>query len=62
MHTLGKYLIELSLVRTELMAYRPSEVAAAALRTAQIILQHGHWVSFCYAAVRYQHIEVIASV
>ena len=43
--TIGKYLMEISLLDHRLMAYRPSHVAAAAMYLARLILGRGEWVS-----------------
>jgi len=43
--TIGKYLMEISLVDHRFMAYRPSHVAAAAMYLARLILDRGDWVS-----------------
>jgi G2/mitotic-specific cyclin 1/2 len=43
--TIGKYLMEISLLDHRLMAYRPSHVAAAAMYLARLILDRGEWVS-----------------
>ncbi|KAL2015000.1 hypothetical protein VTK56DRAFT_6543 [Thermocarpiscus australiensis] len=41
--TIGKYLMEISLLDHRLMAYRPSHVAAAAMYLARLILVRGEW-------------------
>ncbi|KAK4239467.1 cyclin-like protein [Achaetomium macrosporum] len=41
--TIGKYLMEISLLDHRLMAYRPSHVAAAAMYLARLILNRGPW-------------------
>ncbi|KAL2263355.1 hypothetical protein VTK26DRAFT_7151 [Humicola hyalothermophila] len=41
--TIGKYLMEISLLDHRLMAYRPSHVAAAAMYLARLILGRGEW-------------------
>jgi G2/mitotic-specific cyclin 1/2 len=41
--TLGKYLMEISLLDHRLLAYRSSHVAAAAMYTARLILNRGPW-------------------
>lgn len=43
--TIGKYLMEVSLLDHRLMAYRPSHIAAAAMYLARLILDRGEWVS-----------------
>lgn len=43
--TIGKYLMEISLLDHRFMAYRPSHVAAAAMFLARMILDRGEWVS-----------------
>ena len=42
--TLGKYLIEISLVDHRFMKYHPSRIAAAAMYLARLILERGDWV------------------
>ncbi|NXI54271.1 CCNB2 protein, partial [Chloroceryle aenea] len=42
-HTLAKYLMELTLIDYDMVHYRPSEIAAAALCLSQKILGHGNW-------------------
>jgi G2/mitotic-specific cyclin 2 len=44
--TIGKYLIEISLLDHRFMSYRQSHVAAAAMYLARLILERGPWV--CY--------------
>lgn len=44
--TIGKYLMEISLLDHRFMAYRPSHVGAAAMFLARMILDRGEWVSF----------------
>ncbi|KAK7970759.1 cyclin B [Apiospora saccharicola] len=41
--TIGKYLMEISLLDHRFMAYRPSHVAAAAMFLARMILDRGEW-------------------
>ncbi|OAX78561.1 hypothetical protein ACJ72_07131 [Emergomyces africanus] len=41
--TLGKYLMEVSLVDHRFMAYRQSHIAAAAMYLARLMLDHGRW-------------------
>jgi len=41
--TIGKYLMEISLLDHRFMAYRPSHVAAAAMYLARLILDRGEW-------------------
>jgi len=43
--TIGKYLMEISLLDHRFMCYRPSLVAAAAMYLARLILDRGEWVS-----------------
>jgi G2/mitotic-specific cyclin 2 len=43
--TIGKYLMEISLLDHRFMAYRPSHVAAGAMYLARLILDRGDWVS-----------------
>ncbi|KAM4038972.1 G2/mitotic-specific cyclin-B2-like [Anomaloglossus baeobatrachus] len=42
-HTLSKYLMELSLIDYEMVHFRPSEIASAALCLAQKVLDQGSW-------------------
>lgn len=42
--TLGKYLLEISLVDHRLMRYPPSQLAAGAMYLARLILERGEWV------------------
>lgn len=44
-HTLAKYLMELTLLDYDMVHYRPSEVAAAALCLSQLLLDGLPWVS-----------------
>ncbi|KAI0009095.1 G2/mitotic-specific cyclin-B [Xylariaceae sp. FL0662B] len=41
--TIGKYLLEISILDHRFMAYRPSHVAAAAMYLARLILDLGEW-------------------
>ncbi|KAK4144650.1 cyclin-like protein [Dichotomopilus funicola] len=41
--TIGKYLMEISLLDHRLMAYRPSHIAAAAMYLSRLILDRGDW-------------------
>jgi G2/mitotic-specific cyclin 2 len=43
--TIGKYLMEISLLDHRFMAYRPSHIAAAAMYLARLIFDRGEWVS-----------------
>lgn len=43
--TIGKYLMEISLLDHRLLSYRPSHIAAAAMYLARLILDRGEWVS-----------------
>jgi G2/mitotic-specific cyclin 2 len=42
--TIGKYLMEISLLDHRFMAYRPSHVAAGAMYLARLMLDRGEWV------------------
>lgn len=55
--TLGKYLMEISLLDHRFMAYRQSHVGAAAMYLARLILERGSWVGFLVAVVFHQLIE-----
>jgi len=46
--TLGKYLMEISLLDHRFMKYRQSHVAAASMYLARRILERGDWVSISY--------------
>lgn len=48
--TLGKYLMEISLLDHRFMAYRQSHVSAAAMYLARLILERGPWVCCYYSA------------
>jgi hypothetical protein len=48
--TLGKYLMEISLLDHRFMHYLPSHVAAASMYLARKILERGEWVSFTSAS------------
>ncbi|KAG7242760.1 hypothetical protein INR49_020135, partial [Caranx melampygus] len=48
-HTLAKYLMELTLLDYNMVHYRPSEVAAAALCLSQLLLEGLPWVSLTSA-------------
>ncbi len=43
--TLGKYLLEISLLDHRLMEYHPSHIAAASMFLARLILERGEWAS-----------------
>ena len=45
--TIGKYLLEISLVDHRFMQYHPSHIAAASMYLARTILRRGEWVSVC---------------
>lgn len=49
--TLGKYLLEISLLDHRFMKYNPSQVAAASMYLARLILERGPWVSHGYSAI-----------
>jgi hypothetical protein len=42
--TLGKYLMEISLLDHRFMCYQPSHIAAASMYLARLILERGEWV------------------
>lgn len=44
--TLGKYLMEISLVDHRFMKYHPSHIAAASMYLARLVLERGEWVSY----------------
>ena len=47
--TLGKYLLEISLLDHQFMGYHPSHIAAASMYLARLILERGEWV--CFASI-----------
>jgi hypothetical protein len=51
--TLGKYLLEISLLDHRFMQYLPSHVAAAAMFLARAILERGPWVSLHFKKSSY---------
>lgn len=46
--TLGKYLMEISLVDHRFLEYKQSHIAAAAMYLARMILERGSWVCSCF--------------
>lgn len=46
--TLGKYLLEIGCLDHRFIAYPPSQVAAAAMYLARLVLERGPWVSSTY--------------
>ncbi|KAI1206429.1 A/B/D/E cyclin [Annulohypoxylon truncatum] len=59
--TIGKYLMEISIVDHRFLAYRPSHVAAAAMYLARMILDRGEWdptIAF-YAGYTEEEIEPV---
>lgn len=44
--TLGKYLLEISCLDHRFIAHPPSQVAAAAMYLARLVLERGEWVSY----------------
>ena len=52
--TIGKYLMEISLVDHRFMRYPQSHVAATAMYVARLILESGPWVSSC-SAFQFRH-------
>ncbi|MBE3044886.1 hypothetical protein IMZ48_20465, partial [Candidatus Bathyarchaeota archaeon] len=44
--TIGKYLMEISLLDHRFMMYRPSHVAAGAMYLTRLMLDRGEWVCF----------------
>jgi G2/mitotic-specific cyclin 2 len=62
--TVGKYLMEISLLDHRFMAFRPSHVAAAAMYLSRLILDRGDWdetLSF-YAGYTEVEIEPVANL
>lgn len=47
--TIGKYLLEISLLDHRFMAYRPSHVSAAAMYLARLMFDRGEWVSHSFS-------------
>ena len=45
--TLGKYLLEISLLDHRFMKYPPSHIAAGSMYLARLILERGEWVRIC---------------
>ncbi len=45
--TLGKYLLEISLLDHRFMKYPPSQIAAGSMYLARLILEQGEWVGVC---------------
>ncbi|KAK4128325.1 A/B/D/E cyclin [Parathielavia appendiculata] len=62
--TIGKYLMEISLLDHRLMAYRPSHVAAAAMYLARLILDRGEWDETLeyYAGYSEEEIEPVVAL
>ncbi|XP_061563309.1 G2/mitotic-specific cyclin-B2-like [Cololabis saira] len=60
-HTLSKYLLELTLLDYNMVHYRPSEVAAAALCLSQLLLRGRAWSSVQqhYSSYDEQHLKPI---
>ncbi|KAJ3593000.1 hypothetical protein NHX12_005338 [Muraenolepis orangiensis] len=60
-HTLAKYLMELTLVDYDMVHYRPSEIAAASLCLAQLLLEDLPWspTQHHYAAYDEDHLKPI---
>ncbi|KAI2472196.1 A/B/D/E cyclin [Annulohypoxylon bovei var. microspora] len=59
--TIGKFLMEISIVDHRFLAYRPSHVAAAAMYLARLILDRGEWdptIAF-YAGYTEEEIEPV---
>ncbi|KAI0025474.1 cyclin-like protein [Xylariomycetidae sp. FL0641] len=62
--TIGKYLMEISLLDHRFMKYRPSHVAAAAMFLARLILDRGDWdltIAY-YAGYTEEEIEPVADL
>ena len=49
--TLGKYLLEISLLDHRFMGYQPSHIAAASMYLARLILDRGEWVSSVFSSI-----------
>lgn len=58
-HTLAKYLMELTLLDYDMVHYRPSEVAAAALCLSQLLVDGLPWVSLLELN---KHVDLTCSV
>lgn len=59
--TLGKYLMEISLLDHRFMGYPQSRIAATAMYLARMILGRGPWVSICIRTFTRKH-ELIAVI
>lgn len=53
--TMGKYLMEISLLDHRFMVFRPSHVAAGAMYLSRLILDRGEWVGHISALLLYSH-------
>lgn len=49
--TIGKYLLEISLLDHRFMEYHPSHIAAASMYLARLILERGEWVSVAASSI-----------
>lgn len=47
--TLGKYLLEISVLDHRFMKFHPSQCAAAAMYMSRMILERGEWVCLCFS-------------
>ncbi|KND90460.1 G2/mitotic-specific cyclin-B [Tolypocladium ophioglossoides CBS 100239] len=62
--TIGKYLMEISLLDHRFMAYRPSHAAAAAIYLARLMLDRGEWDKTLayYAGYTEEEVEPVAEL
>jgi G2/mitotic-specific cyclin 2 len=51
--TLGKYLLEISCLDHRFIGHPPSQIAAAAMYMARLVLDRGEWVCLHFAAVKF---------
>jgi len=56
--TVGKYLMEISLLDHRFMAFRPSHVAAAAMYLSRLILDNGNWDETLSFYAGYTEVEI----
>lgn len=57
--TVGKYLMEISLLDHRFMSYRPSHIAAGAMYLARLMLDRGEWVRTNHLHVDTKHLLTI---
>lgn len=59
--TLGKYLLEISLLDHKFMRYHPSHIAAASMYLARLVLERGEWVSSMVTSATLDTLTIIAA-